>query len=146
MHCTVLTILYCPLLYYTALYFIVLYCNVLYCTVLYCTVLYCNMILLPAVNWLAVDKYITYHNNENRRTHCDNCDLISIFKHWCWKKCTFFLFNSLLTMLIGGFLFVFIAASNDGQTLFRGKVEEYRLPTAFASFSFSSSPVFHRVQ
>ena len=35
--------------------------------------------------------------------------------------------------------------SNAGQTTFRGKVDLYWLPTPFARFPFTSSPVRHRV-
>ena len=38
-----------------------------------------------------------------------------------------------------------ISGSNAGYTVFRGSVKWYWLPTAFASFPFTSPPVRHRV-
>jgi len=38
-----------------------------------------------------------------------------------------------------------ISGSNAGYTMFRGSVKEYRLPTPFASFPFTSPPVRHSV-
>ena len=38
-----------------------------------------------------------------------------------------------------------ISSSNAGYTMFRGRVEEYWLPTPFASFPFTYPPVRHRV-
>ena len=38
-----------------------------------------------------------------------------------------------------------ISGSNAGYTMFRGSVKWYWLPTAFASFPFTSPPVRHRV-
>ena len=37
-----------------------------------------------------------------------------------------------------------ISGNNAGYTMFRGSVKWYWLPTAFASFPFTSSPVRHR--
>ena len=38
-----------------------------------------------------------------------------------------------------------ISGSNAGYTMFRGRVQDYWLPTPFASFPFTSPPVRHRV-
>jgi len=43
------------------------------------------------------------------------------------------------------YLLVHISGSNAGYNTFRGKVEEYWLPTPFASFPFTFTPVRHRV-
>jgi len=40
---------------------------------------------------------------------------------------------------------VSISGSNAGYTMFRGSVKEYWLPTPFASFPITSSPVRYRV-
>jgi len=48
-------------------------------------------------------------------------------------------------MLLGSLSYVFIVGSNVGQIMFRGKVQEYWLPTPFACFPFTSPPVRHHV-
>ena len=60
-------------------------------------------------------------------------------------NCLILLLNSRLTMLLGSLSHVFIVGSNAGQTTFRGKVDEYWLPTPFACFPFTSPPVRHCV-
>jgi hypothetical protein len=56
--------------------------------------------------------------------------------------------SSRLAMLLGSLSHVFIVGSNAGCTMFRGKVEEYWLPTPFACFPFTSPPcvtMCHRI-
>jgi hypothetical protein len=60
-------------------------------------------------------------------------------------NCIILLLNSRPAMLLGSLWHVFIVGSNAGQTAFRGKVEEYWLPTPFACFPFTSPPLRHRV-
>jgi hypothetical protein len=46
---------------------------------------------------------------------------------------------------VGSLSYVFIVVSNAGQITFRGRAQEYWLPTPFACFPFTSPPVRHRV-
>ena len=69
---------------------------------------------------------------------CQNLQLDEI-------NCLILLLNSWLTMLLGRLSYVFIVGSNAGQTMFRGTVEEYWLPTPFTCFPFTSPPMRHHV-
>ena len=60
-------------------------------------------------------------------------------------NCIILLLNSRITMLLGSLSHVFIVGSNVGQTVCRGKVELYWLPTPFACFPFTSPPTRLRV-
>jgi len=48
-------------------------------------------------------------------------------------------------MLLDSLSYIFIVGSNAGYTTFRGRMEEYWLPTPFACFPFTPPPMRHRM-
>jgi len=85
-----------------------------------------------------------YHNTGKNWTRCVTSKLSVIWKQWCWN-CLILLLNSWLTMLLGSLSYVFIVGSNDGYTMFRGRMDGYWPLTPFACLPFTSPPVRYRV-